>query len=123
MKSSFYYQGHHEGMATVIKRYINSQDGFLSPETARSARAVGDALESLVTKRVESFLGNWYGEYSHEFGCRAMADMAFTDVEGIYSVIDVNTHRKGAHFNMPNLTLVELLARLYESDNNVSLSL
>lgn len=119
MRSSFYYQGHHEGVATAIKSYINSQEGFLSPETARSPRAVGDALESLVTNRFESFLGNWCGEYSNEFGRRAMADMAFTDVEGIYSVIDVKTHRKDTDFNMPNLTSVERLARLYESDINV----
>ena len=119
MRSRFYFQGHHEGVATAIKRYINSQGGFLSPETAHSPRAVGDALESLVTERFESFLGNWCGEYSNEFGRRAMADMAFTDVEGIYSVIDIKTHREDTHFNMPNLTSVERLARLYESDNNV----
>ena len=48
-----------------------------------------------------------------------MADMAFTDVEGVYSVIDVKTHREDTRFNMPNLTSVERLARFYESDTNV----
>lgn len=48
-----------------------------------------------------------------------MADMAFTDVEGIHSVIDMKTHRKETVFNMPNLTSVRRLARLYESDYNV----
>ena len=118
MRSNFYYQGHHEQVATAVKKYINSQGGFLSPETARSPRAVGDALESLVARRFESFLGNWCDEYSSEFARRATADIAFTDVEGIYSVIDVKTHRKDTHFNMPNLTSVERLARLYESDDN-----
>ena len=119
MKSSFYYQGHHEQVATAIKEYINSSDGFLSPQTARSPRAVGDVLESLVAERFETFLGDWCSEYSSEFARRAMADMAFTDVEGIYSVIDVKTHREDTRFNMPNLTSVERLARFYESDTNV----
>ena len=119
MKSSFYYQGHHKKVATRIKEYINSLDGFLSPQTARSPRAVGDTLESLVADRFESFLGDWCSEYSNEFARRAMADMAFTDVQGIYSVIDVKTHREGTSFNMPNLISVERLARFYESDANV----
>ena len=119
MKSSFYYQGHHEQVATDIKEYINSLSSFLSPQTARSPRAVGDALESLIAERFETFLGDWCSEYSSEFARRAMADMAFTDVEGIYSVIDVKTHREDTRFNMPNLTSVERLARFYESDTNV----
>lgn len=119
MKSSFYYQGHHEQVAAAIKNYVNSLDGFLSPQTARSPRAVGDALESLVSDRFEAFLGDWCSEYSSEFARRAMADMAFTDVEGIYSVVDVKTHREDTRFNMPNLTSVERLARFYESDSNV----
>ena len=46
-------------------------------------------------------------------------DVAFKDVEGIYSIIDVKTHREDTHFNMPNLTSVDRLARFYESDDNV----
>ncbi|MCY3822116.1 MAG: hypothetical protein OXH52_22630 [Gammaproteobacteria bacterium] len=106
-------------MANEIKEYINSLDSFLSSQTARSPRAVGDALESLVAERFETFLGDWCSEYSSEFARRAMADMAFTDVEGVYSVIDVKTHREDTRFNMPNLTSVERLARFYESDTNV----
>ena len=59
MRSNFYYQGHHEQVAAAIKDYLNSKEGFLSPETAHSPRAVGDALESLVTDKFEDFLGNW----------------------------------------------------------------
>ncbi|MCY4541370.1 MAG: hypothetical protein OXB95_03090 [Rhodobacteraceae bacterium] len=119
MKSRFYYQGHHERIATEIREYINSLDSFLTPQTASSPRTVGDALESLVAERFETFLGEWCREYSSEFARRAMADMAFTDVEGIYSIIDVKTHREDTRFNMPNLTSVERLARFYESDTNV----
>ncbi len=97
----------------------NQKGGKFRPETAHSPRAVGDALESLVADKFEDFLGNWCKDYSNEFARRAMADMAFTDVEGIHSVIEVKTHRKETDFNMPNLTSVRRLARLYESDCNV----
>ena len=119
MRSSFYYEGHHQEVALNIKEYINASQDFLSPQTARSPRAVGDALESLVAEKFSIFLGDWCSEYSSDFARRAMADMAFTDKEGIYSVVDVKTHREDTRFNMPNLTSVERLARFYESDTNV----
>ena len=48
-----------------------------------------------------------------------MADLAFTDKQGIHSIVDVKTHREDTGFNMPNLTSVERLSRLYESDIDV----
>ncbi len=119
MRSGFYYKGYYKAIASNIREYINSLQDFLSPEMARSPRAVGDALESLVAEKFDTFLGDWCKEYSRDFARRAMADMAFTDKEGIYSVIDVKTHREDTKFNMPNLTSVERLARFYESDANV----
>lgn len=53
-----------------------------------------------------------------DFARRAMADMAFTDIEGFHSMVDVKTHRENTDFNMPNLTSVRRLARLYESDTD-----
>ena len=47
-----------------------------------------------------------------------MADLAFTDKDGFYYVVDVKTHRLDTKFNMPNLTSVERLARFYEDDSN-----
>ena len=119
MRSNFYYQGCHRKVAEDIQEYINSSQNFLSPITASSPRAVGDALESLIAKDFDRFLGDWCNEYSNEFARRAMADLAFTDKEGVYSVVDVKTHREDTRFNMPNLTSVERLSRFYESDTNV----
>ena len=119
MKSKFYYGVDYLRVAEKIKDYINTSSDFLSPQTARSPRAVGDALESLISERFDSFLGDWCVEYSNDFARRAMADLAFTDREGFYSVIDVKTHRADTKFNMPNLTSVERLARFYESDVNM----
>jgi hypothetical protein len=47
-----------------------------------------------------------------------MADLAFTDVDGLFYIVDVKTHRLETQFNMPNLTSVERLARFYEDDKN-----
>ena len=103
----------------MVREYINSSRDFLSPRTAGSPRAAGDAIEALVAEKFGEFLGDWCGQYSSDFARRAMADMAFTDKEGVYSVVDVKTHREDARFSMPNLTSVDRLARFYESDANV----
>ena len=119
MKSRFYYEGHHREVASSIRKHLNSTPDFLTPQTAPSPRAVGDAIESLVAENFDTFLGSWCHEYSSDFARRAMADLAFTDKEGIYSVVDVKTHREETRFNMPNLTSVERLSRFYECDTNV----
>jgi hypothetical protein len=119
MRSRFYYDGHHEAVATGIREHLNSIPDFLTPQTANSPRAVGDALESIVAEQFDTFLGDWCSEYSSDFARRAMADLAFTDRDGIYTVVDVKTHREDTRFNMPNLTSVDRLSRFYESDTNV----
>ena len=49
---------------------------------------------------------------------RAMADVAFSDSQGNYFVVDVKTHNRNTDFNMPNLTSVKRLADFYENDKN-----
>jgi hypothetical protein len=119
MKSSFFYDRHYELVAERIKQYINSAPVFLSSQTAGSTRAAGDAIQSLIAEKFDRFLGEWCKEYSSNFARRAMADVAFTDKEGFYCVVDVKTHRVDTKFNMPNLTSVERLSRFYEDDNNI----
>lgn len=119
MKASFYYEGHSRRVAADVRDYINSAPDFLTETVAGSPRAVGDAIENLVAKEFESFLGEWCVEYSSDFARRAMADLAFSDKDGFYSVVDVKTHREDTRFYMPALTSVERLSRFYESDMNV----
>lgn len=119
MKSSFFYDSHHKSVADSIKKYLNNVENFLSPQTAGSTRAVGDAIQALVEKKSDTFLGDWCSEYSANFARRAMADVAFKDKEGFYCIVDVKTHREGTTFNMPNLTSVERLSRFYEDDSNI----
>jgi|SRR3989344_3041890 len=117
-KSPIFYTNQYKGIAEKIKTFLNSQKDFLSVRTQNSPRAVGDAIENIIAENFETILGNSIKEYSSSFARRAMADLAFTDKDGFYYVVDVKTHRLDTKFNMPNLTSVERLSRFYEEDVN-----
>ena len=59
MKSTFFYEGHQEGIAGSIKEFLNSAPEFLSPRTASSTRATGDAIEELISEQFDTFLEIW----------------------------------------------------------------
>jgi hypothetical protein len=117
-KSAIFYTGKYKGIEKKIKDFLNKQSDFLSARTINSTRAVGDAIENIIAENFKTILGDIVGEYSSSFARRAMADLAFTDVDGFYYVVDVKTHRLDTKFNMPNLTSVERLSRFYEEDTN-----
>lgn len=120
MKKSqiFYGSSQREIIEKKLKSFLNTQKDFLSSRTINSPRAVGDAIENVIAENFKTILGDVVGEYSSSFARRAMADLAFTDKDGFYYVVDVKTHRLDTKFNMPNLTSVERLSRLYEEDIN-----
>jgi hypothetical protein len=122
-KSSIFYTDKFKEISEKIKSFLNKQKDFLSERTLNSPRAVGDAIQDIVAENFESILGDLAGEYSSSFARRAMADLAFTDKDGFYYVVDIKTHRLDTKFNMPNLTSVERLSRFYEEDTNYFLLL
>lgn len=122
-KSLIFYSDKYKQIAEKIKIFLNNQKDFLSVRTLNSPRAVGDAIENIIADNFKKILGDLVGEYSSSFARRAMADLAFTDKDGFYYVVDVKTHRLDTKFNMPNLTSVERLSRFYEEDVNYFLLL
>jgi hypothetical protein len=118
MKSRIFYTSKYKVIELEIAELLNSQPDYLSTRTATSTRAAGDAIQSILSEQFRSVLGDLCAEYSAEFARRAMADLAFADCDGFYYLVDVKTHRLETRFNMPNLTSVERLARLYEDDKN-----
>lgn len=116
--SIFYGNTSREIIERKIKSLLNKQKDFLSVRTVSSPRAVGDAIENIIVENFKTILGDLAGEYSSTFARRAMADLAFTDKDGFYYVVDVKTHRLDTKFNMPNLTSVERISRFYEEDTN-----
>ena len=82
--------------------------------TSASTRAVGDAIQAVISNRFESVLGDKVADFVAELPRRSMADFAFTDNYGTRHLVDVKTHRLDTAFNMPNLTSVKRLIDLYE---------
>ncbi len=117
-KSSVFYTDKYKEIEKKILSFLNTQKDFLSARSINSPRAVGDAIEGVISENFQTILGNVIKEYSSSFARRAMADLAFTDKNGFYYVVDVKTHRLDTKFNMPNLTSVERLSRFYEEDVN-----
>lgn len=118
IKSQLFHTSEYKKVEIKIKTFLNSQVDFLSPHTAISPRAVGDAMQDLIGDNFKEILGNEAINYSSDFARRSMADLAFYDKNDFYYVVDVKTHRLDTHFNMPNLTSVERLTRFYENDKN-----
>lgn len=117
-KSSIFYTDKYKDIEKEILSFLNKQEDFLSSRSINSPRAVGDAVESVISENFQTIFGDIIKEYSSSFARRAMADLAFTDRDGFYYVVDVKTHRLDTKFNMPNLTSVERLSRFYEEDVN-----
>lgn len=118
MRSPIFHTDAYRDIETRVQALLNAHEEFLSPSTAQSTRAVGDAIESILADAFGDILGDLAKEYSASFARRAMADLAFVDEAGFYYVVDVKTHRTDTRFNMPNLTSVQRLARFYEDDSN-----
>ena len=118
MKSQIFYTDAYKDIQSQIVTTLNNQKDFLTGNTARSPRAVGDAIQDILGEEFRAILGDWCSDYSADFARRAMADFAFTDKDGLYYIVDASTFRTDTHFNMPNLTSVERLSRFYEDDNN-----
>jgi len=118
MNSKLFSSGEYLRVAEKTVHLLNNREDFLSESTAKSTRAVGDALQDILAEQFGILLGDCCIDYSADFARRAMADLAFRDKENNYYVVDVKTHREDTKFNMPNLTSVERLARFYEDDAN-----
>lgn len=88
-KSQIFYTNKYKAIERAIVTLLNSQPDFLSTRTAVSTRAVGDAIQTILSEQFKSLLGDLCAEYSAEFARRAMADLAFTDRDGFYYVVDV----------------------------------
>lgn len=118
MTSPLYQDPRRTEIELAITRRINRHPDFLSDVTARSPRAVGDAIQDIVSTGFQDILGADCRKYSTDFARRVMADLAVTDRAGLHHAIDVKTHRADSRFSMTNLTSVERLAHFYANDTN-----
>lgn len=103
---------------------LNSCRDFENIRIINSPRAVGDTVQEILGEKMsECFPYGVVKEFNAQFARRAMADVAFMDLQDNYFIVDIKTHNRDTDFNMPNLTSVERLARFYEDDKNIFLIL
>lgn len=117
-KNDIFSTSNYKKLEQRVFDLLNNQPDFLSMATRNSTRAVGDAIQDILSENLPHIVGDLGKNSTAEFARRAMADLAFNDNWGHYYVVDVKTHRLDTVFNMPNLTSVERLARFYEDDTN-----
>jgi hypothetical protein len=113
--STIFFTDEYKRIEQEIKELLNNEPDFLTQRTSGSTRAVGDAVQDILGEKLPDVIRKHIQEYSADFARRSMADIAFTDHDGFHYLIDVKTHRSDTAFNMPNLTSVERLSRLYAS--------
>jgi hypothetical protein len=101
-----------------IKIFLNNQPDFLGKYTAESPRAIGDAIQKILSDNFQSILNDLAKEYNTNFSRKSMEDFSFVDKNNLYYKIDVKTHNLKTEFNMPNLTSVERLSKFYQNDEN-----
>lgn len=118
MRSQLFATGEYRKIEQIVVDFLNARQGYLSSSTIKSTRAVGDAIQDILSENFQTILADERATYSIVFARRAMADLAFEDSDGFYYIVDVSSHRDDTKFNMPNLTSVERLARFYEDDKN-----
>jgi len=109
-------------MATIDYEYVEKavielvNEQAISARSLKGPRAIGDALQELISRRLQDVLPNGYKAESTTFSKRSMADCAFGDNAGHRYLVDVKTHDVNADFSMPNLTSARRLAELYKDD-------
>jgi hypothetical protein len=107
------------GFETRVLEKLNLLSKKLPKSILNSPRSVGDTVQDLIAKHFLEMMGKGVCKtYSSESARRSMADVAFEDFADNFYSVDIKTHNLGTKFNMPNLTSVERLARLYESDKD-----
>jgi len=119
MKSSLFYSDAYRQVEQRTLELLKAERGVLSQSIANSPRAVGDAVQRIIEQRFPQALGGLASYYTADFARRAIGDLFFSDTHGMDYQVDVKTHREDTTFNMPNLTSVQRLAQLYQSDKNV----
>jgi hypothetical protein len=76
MRQSIFETAWYQTIEQRICDVLNAEKGYLSGSTARSTRAVGDAIRDILGHRFRSLIGDDVCKnYSKDFARRAMADL------------------------------------------------
>lgn len=118
MTSELFTTKSRQNVENAVVDLLNTNQ-LMNYNTINSPRAVGDAVQGFLENNISQCLPkNLVTNINTSFARRAMADLAFEDINGNYYVVDIKTHNLDTKFNMPNLTSVERLARFYGDNKN-----
>ena len=56
MRSNIFYSNYRKRVEQSVKHLLNNHEQFLSPQTAQSTRAAGDAIEGILSDNFEGIL-------------------------------------------------------------------
>jgi len=99
----------------AIRDHLNQTENL--PLLDGSPRTVGDSVEDAIKTKLPTLIPG-IRNFEDKFARRSMEDLAFEDDRGNYYAVDVKTHNLGTAFNMPNLTSVQRIAKLYRGFEN-----
>lgn len=105
----------YEKIEKSIKRFLNAPEN--TTLFSGSPRTVGDRVEEAIKANISSLIPG-IRNFDQKFARRSMEDLAFEDTAGNYYAVDVKTHNLETVFNMPNLTSVQRIAKLYRGFEN-----
>ena len=75
-----------------LKELLNNCNDFDNSRIISSPRAVGDTVQEILSENMPScFPKGTIKEFNGSFARRAMADVAFTDINDNYFVVDIKT--------------------------------
>jgi hypothetical protein len=118
MTSELFISKNRQKIEKIVIKLLNA-DLVMDKNVANDPRSVGAAVQGFLEKNISQCLPEkLITKISTSFARRSMADLAFEDINENYYVVDIKTHNLGTSFNMPNLTSVQRLARLYEDSIN-----
>lgn len=118
MKSTLFYKGHYKSIEKHIKAFLNNKQ---KSELGISGthRTAGDKIPEVLSNEIKNILSKFITSFELPTSSKSMANYEFTDKEGLKYYINVITHKQETHFNMPNITSVDRLKKLYNNDRNV----
>ncbi len=119
MTTSIFDNGKYNDLEKHVYEFLRNYSFSLS--TNSSTRDCGDNIEGAISKEFASIIKKTkikYSESGKDSSRKAMGDLFFAS-EGYNYTVDVKTHRTDTKFNMPNLTSVKRLAKLYKEDSDI----
>jgi len=100
-----------------IPLLLNKENIIMPNLSEKSTRGIGDLLCEITREKFISLLTNNYKNSDQKIERKSMGDIVIEDSTCKY-LIDVKSKLEGTSFNMPNITSIVKLSKLYANSKN-----